>query len=332
LEITGLQHSRVPNSRVPQVLARISIIPQTRQASIANEARQKSPEFRKRGGNAKLTLLDRVISRVVQQLLGPLHRHGALLRDEARELQPRLDGCLLGLEHPADEANGQRLIGGEVARRQADVLHPRCAPHELGQPAERAKVGGEADIDLLDGEARVPRADAHVGTARNIDGDADGHAVEDADYGLFALFRRSDGGLELDDVPTHDGCVPRGVPADARAERAIAGVLDVEAGRESAVADGGEDDGADIRVVAQAAEDGTELAPDRLREGVELLRTVDLDVRDEGGRRGNEEVGVGVVFEGRHGSADACTAVGGEGDGGGASRDDGGEGEFKTSR
>lgn len=116
---------------------------------------------------------------------------------------------------------------------------------------------------------------------------------------LLALFYRIDGGLELDNVTAHHGRVPGRVhvPADGAAEGALAGGLDVETRREGAVAGAGEDDGADVGVMAEAVEEGAELAPDGLREGVELLGAVDLDVDDEGGRRGDEEVFVGVVFE-----------------------------------
>lgn len=90
------------------------------------------------------------------------------------------------------------------------------------------------------------------------------------------------------------------VAAEVRAEWAVDGVLNVEARGEGAVAGAGEDDGSDVGVVAEAVEDGGELAPYGLGEGVELLRAVDLDVSYEGGGGGDEEVGVGVVFEGRH--------------------------------
>lgn len=112
-----------------------------------------------------LTLRNRVIPRVVQQLLGALHRHRALAGDEARQLQPRVERGGLVRVHLADETYRQRLLAGEVPGRQADVLDPRRAAHELGQAAQGAEVGRQPDVDLLDGEARVPYADADVGAA-----------------------------------------------------------------------------------------------------------------------------------------------------------------------
>lgn len=102
---------------------------------------------------------------MIQQLLGTLHRNGTLARDELGPLRSRRDGRVLGVVHLADEAHGERLVGREVARREADVFHPRRGPDELGQPAEGAEVGGETDVDLFDGEASVARGDAHVGAA-----------------------------------------------------------------------------------------------------------------------------------------------------------------------
>lgn len=124
-----------------------------------------------------------MIPRVIQQLLGPLHRNRALFGDEAGEPKRFGQGGLLVAQHTADEALGEGLVGAKVAGRQAHVLDPGGAADNLGQARQRANVGGHADVDLLDGEAGVARGDAHVGAARDVDGQAEADAVQDANDG-----------------------------------------------------------------------------------------------------------------------------------------------------
>ncbi len=127
------------------------------------------------------TVLNRVVAAVVQQLLGTLHSHGALGGNQGGRLDGGGQRGGLGLVHLADEAGGEGLGGAEVAGGQGQLFDPRQAADDLGQTRERADVGGQPDVDLLDGEARVLGADTDVGAARDVDGQPDRDAVQDAD-------------------------------------------------------------------------------------------------------------------------------------------------------
>jgi len=129
-----------------------------------------------------------MISCVIQQLFGPLHRDRALRRNEFGEVRGSLDGGGLGVVHAADEADGGGLVGAPEARGQAHLLDPRLIADGLGQAAQRADVGGQPDVHLLNGQPDVARAQPHVGAAGNIDGEPEGHAVENAYYG-YAMER-----------------------------------------------------------------------------------------------------------------------------------------------
>jgi hypothetical protein len=73
------------------------------------------------------TVLDRVVAAVIQQLLGALHGDGALGGEQPGRPNGRGQRGGLGLVHLADKADGERLGGAELARRQAHVLDPRLA-------------------------------------------------------------------------------------------------------------------------------------------------------------------------------------------------------------
>jgi len=102
---------------------------------------------------------------MVQQLLGTLHSDGALARNKSGLFKRRGQRGGFIVADLADEANLQGLGSAKVAGRQRDVLHPREAADDLGQARQRADVCGQADVDLLDSEAGVLGADAHVRAA-----------------------------------------------------------------------------------------------------------------------------------------------------------------------
>lgn len=85
------------------------------------------------------------------------------------------------------------------------------------------------------------------------------------------------------------------VTAPLQGGLALGGGLDVETGSEGTVAGARQDDGTDVSVDGQLAEDGAQLEPHGPLEGVELLGAVDLDMGYEGTGVGNVEVGVLVV-------------------------------------
>lgn len=75
-------------------------------------------------GSDRLTIVYRVISRVVDHSLRSLNSHRALARDLFRKLQTPIQRGLLVLEDTRHETHRYRLLGAEVPRRQADVLDP----------------------------------------------------------------------------------------------------------------------------------------------------------------------------------------------------------------
>lgn len=121
---------------------------------------------------------------VVQQLLGSLHSNRALPSNQARQLDRLIQGSHLAVENLADEADLLSLGRAKLSCRHAYLLHPREVPDGLGQPAQRANVGSQADVDLLNGQPDVTRAEPDVGGAGDVDGEAEGDGVEDDDDGF----------------------------------------------------------------------------------------------------------------------------------------------------
>lgn len=121
---------------------------------------------------------------VVQQLLSSLHSNRALPSNQARQLDRLIQGSHLAVENLADKADLLRLGRAKLSCRHAYLLHPREVADGLGQPAQRANVGGQADVDLLNGQPDVTRAEPDVGGAGDVDGEAEGDGVEDDDDGF----------------------------------------------------------------------------------------------------------------------------------------------------
>lgn len=174
LDVAGLERSRVPYGGVSEVCVWGVGVSES-----AAGVEETGGVFGK-GGR---TLGDGMVASVLEQLLGALHGHGALGGDEGGGLEGGSDGGGLGRQHAADKTDGLGLGGQELAGGQADVADPRGGRDDLGQAGERADVGGEPDVDLLDAEAGVLGAEADVGTAGNVDGEAKGDAVDGADDG-----------------------------------------------------------------------------------------------------------------------------------------------------
>jgi len=119
---------------------------------------------------------------------------------------------------------------------------------------------------------------------------------------LLALLNSRDRVLELGDMPAQLGRRAGAVQAVLVVEyAALAGSDDVQTSAEGTLAGARQHDGTHLRVDRQLVEDTLHLQPHGLVEGVELLRAVDLDVRDIGRRRGNVEVFVGRVSGERFG-------------------------------
>ncbi len=94
---------------------------------------------------------------------------------------------------------------------------------------------------------------------------------------------------KLNRLPRRINILPAQDPPIARRGRHI------QPGRKRPLTRPGEHDNPHLRVRRQPPEDGAQLQPHGLVEGIKLLGAVDLDVRDEGGGGGQEEVLVGCV-------------------------------------
>ena len=209
----------------------------------------------------------------IQQFLGALHRHGALPRHRAGPRQSfRHDRFLPALvRHPAHEAGPARFLGAKHPSAQADILHPAARAHDLDQPAQRARVGRDPDIDLLDREPGLGRADPNVAAHRDVDAQPERVAVQGGDHRLLAPLHRRDAVLDVEDEPTHLGCDARAIFATVRGRRrrrrrgsedaGLEGGNHVEAGGECVGTGAGEHDGPGGRVPREVSEYVAQLGP-----------------------------------------------------------------------
>ena len=94
-----------------------------------------------------------VISRMVQDLFSPLHRYGGLARQHARNRHRSPHRLVFRLKHLAHESDPRRLFGREWPRAHAHVFDPTEVADDPWQARERTEIGGNTDVDFLDGEA-----------------------------------------------------------------------------------------------------------------------------------------------------------------------------------
>src|SRR5438067_6197205 len=178
-------------------------------------------------------------------LLEPLERHDGV--DEAH-----VEG-LLGVVLPAEEPDLARFLLTDDARQV--------------RRAEAAVEGADARAGLA--EARVLRGDGDVADDVEHVPAADGVA---GDHGHDRLRQAADLLLYVEDVEARDalGVDIAGLPAHAL----------IAAGAERLIAFAGEDDDADLRVVAGHVEGLLQLADGERAKGVAHLRPVDGDLGD----------------------------------------------------
>ena len=118
-----------------------------------------------------------MISRIIQNLLCALHRHGRFGRDEAAETEPLLDGSFFRLIDAADESHSVRFGSAESPCRETDVFDPARRSDHFGKTAEGANVRCQPDVDFFDGELGAGRAQSDVGACAEIDGETVAVAV-----------------------------------------------------------------------------------------------------------------------------------------------------------
>src|SRR5206468_7567498 len=73
--------------------------------------------------------------------------------------------------------------------------------HELWQALQRADVGGDAEVDLLDRKVRFGRSVTHVATSDEIDPAADARAVNRGDDRLATALDGGERILQFDNLP-----------------------------------------------------------------------------------------------------------------------------------
>ena len=103
--------------------------------------------------------------------------------------------------NPAHQADCLGLGRTEHPRAQTHVLDPAAAPDDFPQAAQRAHIGREANVDLLDRELRVRGADAHVTADADIDAEPERVAVQRCDHRLFAPLDGGDAVLKGENLP-----------------------------------------------------------------------------------------------------------------------------------
>lgn len=124
-----------------------------------------------------------MIPRMIQQLLRTLHRNRALTRQQLGNLQRRLNSLLFILCYLTDKSYSIRFFCAEDSRGETHLFYPGEIADYFRQAREGSYVGGETDVDFFYGELDVGCADADVGAGGDVEGEAKGEAVEDADDG-----------------------------------------------------------------------------------------------------------------------------------------------------
>ena len=110
-------------------------------------------------------------------------------------------------EHLVDEAHRLRLVRRHpapgVGQLAADALG-----NQLGEPLQRAHVGGHADVDLLDAEEGVLGGVAHVAGGDHVDGATDAAALDGGEDRHAGLLEAAEGLLEVEQVGAQVGPDP----------------------------------------------------------------------------------------------------------------------------
>ena len=88
----------------------------------------------------------------------------------------------VGLDHPVDQADGERLVGATWRPREDQVLGPSRAD-QPGQPLGAAAARDDAEEDLGLAELGLGRGDAEVAGQRQLAAAAEGEAGDGRDGG-----------------------------------------------------------------------------------------------------------------------------------------------------
>lgn len=106
------------------------------------------------GGDVIQAVRHAVVAGVGQHLLGAANRQRRLGGNRGGNVLHPGVKLFAAVEHAVHETQGLRFRCAELAPRVGQFAHRTCSD-ELGQALQRAHVGHHADVDLLDGEARI---------------------------------------------------------------------------------------------------------------------------------------------------------------------------------
>mmetsp|Transcript_58536 Transcript_58536/g.188079 ORF Transcript_58536/g.188079 Transcript_58536/m.188079 type:complete len:299 (+) Transcript_58536:63-959(+) len=147
---------------------------------------------------------------VLAHLLRGPDGHGRLACDGLRQREGRRPRRGLVLRDARDEAEAQRLLRVELPAREGELPDPAHVAGDERHAVQRAQVGRQAHVHLLDGEARVGRAVAHVARGGEVHAGPDACAVHARDGSLRHLRQDLTRLLEtLDDLPQEERAARR---------------------------------------------------------------------------------------------------------------------------
>ena len=238
--ILTLQHSRIPNTRIPQPLLHPPIPPP------------------------------------IQNLLRPHHRNRTLPRHDPRP--PHRLPHHLPLPplppNPTHKPHPPRLLGPKNPPAETNILHPTPTPHNLRQPTQRPDIRREPNVNLFDRKPRLSRTNPHIAAHGDIDAEPQTPTMYSRHDRLLTLFYTGDTSLERIDVPTQPGGGSRAVEGSGMSggvvvvgggvwgDEGVCGCFsEVEARCEGLVAGAGEDDGAGGGGGREVGEEGGEFVP-----------------------------------------------------------------------
>ncbi len=220
-------------------------------------------------------VLDGVILRVTQHLLGALHRGRRQRGDLSRQLPPRLQYRLLVGIDVVDEADPQRPLGVDVLAGERQLRHMTCGD-DPRQTLQGADIGHDRQPRFPNGELGVRRRDPDVARGDQIDTRAYTPPVDRRDSWLRRVGDGADRLLEaLHAVETAEGLRPFDVQRSAHAREEG----DVDPRREADAASGNHD-GAHVVVGVELGHDGGHVPPERKPERISFRLVVEPHRRD----------------------------------------------------
>ena len=221
-------------------------------------------------------VVDPVVAHIADHFLGTTDGDRRLRGDLPRQFEDPIHQCGLVRVGTIDQADAPCLFAVDHAPGVGQLAHHAIAD-DPRQALQGADVGGHADVDLLDRELRVGGRVAHVAGRDQVDGAAQAVALDRREHRLAAVVDRVERGLQLENLATQGVGVAADVLAQLAADLGQQHQVDP---RGKMLARPGQHDHPHFVGIVDPAEDLDDLAPEVLVHGIDLVRTVDLDVGD----------------------------------------------------